>query len=252
MAEERLQKVLAQAGVASRRACEALIVAGKVKVDGQVVDVLGTKVDPRRCRIEVEGQRVGRPEEMVYILLFKPAGYITSVADDRGRRTVMDLLPNVQARIFPVGRLDYDTAGLLLLTNDGPLAHDLMHPSRGVNKTYQALVQGIPTLEELNRLRKGVPLEDGMTAPARVVLLKEDKGNGLLEITIHEGKNHQVKRMLEKVDHPVLHLKRVAFGPLELGRLQPGEWRNLTAGEITRLKKTEAKNKPGTGGQTND
>jgi len=239
MSEERLQKVLAQAGVASRRACEALILAGRVTVNGQVVDILGSKVDPRRSRIEVDGIRVGRQEKTEYILLFKPAGYITTVSDERRRRTVMDLLPQLDVRVYPVGRLDYDTTGLLLLTNDGPLAHSLTHPSRGVGKTYQALVQGIPSLEELNRLRRGLILEDGLTAPAKVVLLREDKGNALLEITIHEGRNRQVKRMVEKVGHPVLHLKRTSFGPLQLGRMQPGDWRYLTPEEIASLKKID-------------
>lgn len=236
MTEERLQKVMAEAGVASRRACETLILEGKVKVDGQVVTALGTKVDPEHSKIEVAGTLIGSRQKPIYIILFKPPGYITTASDPRGRRTVMDLLGELPSRVYPVGRLDYDTSGLLLLTNDGSLAHDLMHPSRGVNKTYRVVVQGIPPIEVIKRLRQGVRLEDGLTSPARVILLKEEKGNGLLEITIHEGRNRQVRRMMEAVGYSVLHLKRIAFGPLELGGMKPGEWRFLTQQEISHLK----------------
>lgn len=235
--EERLQKVLAHAGVASRRSCEELILSGKVKVDGKQVRELGTKVDPQKSVIEVEGNIIGGKEKPKYILLYKPAGYVCTVSDPRKRRTVMDLIGGVNERIYPVGRLDYDTSGILIMTNDGLLTNELIHPSREVKKTYRTMVKGIPAGKSLGQLASGITLEDGKTAPAEVKLKKVENGNALLDITIHEGKNRQVRRMFEAIGHPVVWLKRISFGPLDLGKMRPGEWRYLTSQEVEALKR---------------
>ncbi|GIM48265.1 pseudouridine synthase [Collibacillus ludicampi] len=231
---ERLQKVLAQAGVASRRKCEQLILEGRVTVNGHVVTELGTKADPHMDRIAVDGRPIQR-ERHVYLLLFKPRGVVTTVSDPQGRKTVLDLIEGVKERIFPVGRLDIDTSGLLLLTNDGMLTNALLHPSRKIYKTYRAQVEGFVSDEAILKLSRGVLLEDGMTAPARVKRLKESGGQTLLEITIHEGRNRQVRRMCEAVGHPVRTLRRVKFAFLTLGHLKPGEYRHLTKEEVRKL-----------------
>ena len=232
----RLQKVLAERGVASRRAAEVLIVEGKVKVNGQVITELGTKVDPDIDRIIIDGHKLPEKSKLRYILLYKPAGWITSVKDERGRRTVIDLLDGIKERIYPVGRLDYDTSGLLLLTNDGELTNKLLHPAKEVDKTYQALVEGDVTKDKLNNLRNGVMLDDGFTAPAKVKLLRKKDSKSMLELTIHEGKNRQVRRMLAVVDLKCFHLKRVRFAFLTLDNLRMGEWRELTPEEVIKLK----------------
>lgn len=239
--EERLQKVLAHAGVASRRSCEELILAGKVKVDGKLITDLGIKVDPEKSVIEVAGKPIPGKEQLIYILLYKPAGFLSTVHDPQKRRTVMDLIHGVRQRVYPVGRLDYDTSGLILLTNDGELANDLIHPSREVEKTYRALVKGIPTGKCLGELAKGIMLEDGKTAPAQVKVKKIINGNALVDITIHEGRNRQVRRMFQRVGNPVIRLKRIAFGPLKIGRMKPGEWRYLTDREVEILKRLRKK-----------
>ncbi|HHT64075.1 MAG: pseudouridine synthase [Bacillota bacterium] len=239
--EERLQKVLAHAGVASRRSCEELILAGKVKVDGKLITDLGIKVDPEKSVIEVAGKPIPGKEQLIYILLYKPAGFLSTVHDPQKRRTVMDLIHGVRQRVYPVGRLDYDTSGLILLTNDGELANDLIHPSREVEKTYRALVKGIPTGKCLGELAKGIMLEDGKTAPAQVRVKKIINGNALVDITIHEGRNRQVRRMFQRVGNPVIRLKRIAFGPLKIGRMKPGEWRYLTDREVEILKRLRKK-----------
>ena len=232
----RLQKVLAQAGVASRREAEKMILSGKVKVDGKVIKELGTKADPEKNDIEVDGRSISKAERKAYYLLNKPKGYVTTMRDPQGRRTVNDLLKDIDERVYPVGRLDYDTTGVLIITNDGELANALAHPKKEIEKCYHALVRGIPSNEALKRLREGVHLEDGKTAPARVKVL-EIKGNtSWLEIIIHEGKNRQVKRMCEAVKHKVLKLKRTRFGPLELGDLRSGDLKELTRNEIKDLK----------------
>jgi 23S rRNA pseudouridine2605 synthase len=241
MMEERLQKVLAHAGVASRRSCEELILAGKVKVDGKLITDLGIKVDPEKSVIEVAGKPIPGKEQLIYILLYKPAGFLSTVHDPQKRRTVMDLIHGVRQRVYPVGRLDYDTSGLILLTNDGELANDLIHPSREVEKTYRALVKGIPTGKCLGELAKGIMLEDGKTAPAQVRVKKIINGNALVDITIHEGRNRQVRRMFQRVGNPVIRLKRIAFGPLKIGRMKPGEWRYLTDREVEILKRLRKK-----------
>jgi len=232
----RLQKFLAERGVCSRRAAEKLMQEGRVTVNGSIESILGAKIDPDLDEIRVDGVVVGEREQMRYILLYKPTGYICSVKDERGRRTVIDLLSGVSERIYPIGRLDYDTSGLLLLTNDGSLTERLLHPSHEVKKTYRAVVTGVPSAQEINRLRKGVRLSDGMTAPAEAKIIGTKQDSALVELRIHEGRNRQVRRMLEAVNHPVLHLKRVGFAFLNLDGLTPGAWRELTDSEIAKLK----------------
>jgi 23S rRNA pseudouridine2605 synthase len=233
-AGERLQKVLAQAGLGSRRACEELIAAGRVRVNDEVA-TLGTRVDPEVDAIEVDGARIGVRQGLVHYLLNKPAGVVTTASDPQGRPTVVGLVP-AEPRVYPVGRLDADTEGLLLLTNDGDLAHRLTHPSFGVDKEYLADVEGRPSRGAVRRLREGVELEDGPTAPARVSLV----GDHTLRITIHEGRNRQVRRMCEAVGHPVRRLVRVRLGPLSDRRLPPGRWRALTQDEVRALERAAA------------
>jgi len=237
---ERLQRYLSRAGVASRRAAEELIRAGAVSVNGQVVKVLGTKVDPDRDRIAVNGCQVSPLAETTCLMLHKPAGYVTTMRDPQGRPRVMDLLPREGPRVFPVGRLDLDTTGLLLLTNDGGLAQHLLHPSHGVWKVYHARVEGVPGAGILGRLRRGVRLEDGLTAPARVKILAVQDGYATLEVGLHEGRKRQLRRMLAAVGHPVRALARVGFGPLHLGSLASGSWRPLTPAEIVALRNATA------------
>jgi len=230
---ERLQKVLAWAGFGSRRACEHLIERGRVAVNGEVA-VLGRRVDPAVDAVTVDGVRVAVRRDLVYYLLNKPARVVTTASDPQGRRTVLDLVP-VEPRVFPVGRLDYETEGLLLLTNDGELAHALIHPSRGVRKTYLVEVQGVPGPGVLRRLREGVLLDDGMTAPAGAKLVDAKGDHAAIELTIHEGRNRQVRRMCEAVGHPVLRLVRTRFGPLADAKLEPGRWRPLHLAEVRAL-----------------
>jgi 23S rRNA pseudouridine2605 synthase len=234
---ERLQKVIAYAGVASRRKAEQLILEGKVKVNGKVVTELGTKVSKSDV-VEVNGVKLEK-EDKVYFLLYKPRGVISAVTDDKGRKTVVDLFKNqVEERIFPVGRLDYDTTGVLLLTNDGEFANLMTHPRYKIDKKYIARLKGIPTIEDLKKLQKGIRLEDGMTLPAKVSMTKVDRkaNKAICEITIHEGRNRQVRRMFEAIGTPVVKLKREQFGFLDLTGLNPGEWRELTKHEVKRLR----------------
>ena len=226
---ERVQKVLARAGFGSRRACEELVTAGRVRVNGEPA-VLGRRVDVEHDRVEVDGVPVGVRPGLVYYLLNKPAGVVTTASDPQGRPAVVDLVPR-QPRVFPVGRLDADTEGLLLLTNDGELAHRLTHPSFGVEKEYLAEVRGTPPPGAIRRLREGVELEDGTTAPARVSLLPPN----LVRIAIHEGRNRQVRRMAAAVGHPVTRLVRTRIGPIAERGLRPGEWRPLTRDEVLAL-----------------
>jgi len=234
---ERLQKVLSRCGVASRREAEEIIKAGRVAVNGKTVTLLGTKVEPGRDTITVDGRPV-RAERFVYILLNKPRGVVTTLSDPRGRRTVADLIPGVMERVYPVGRLDYNTDGLILLTNDGDLAYALTHPSCGIEKTYRAVVEGIPSEAALETLRQGVLLDDGPTAPAKVVLLEKDTEarRALIEITISEGRNRQVRRMCEAVGHPVLRLKRTRIAFLTLDGIKRGAFRRLSPSEVDTLK----------------
>jgi 23S rRNA pseudouridine2605 synthase len=231
---ERLQKVLARAGFGSRRHCEELIEDERVTVNGEVA-VLGRRVDPETDRIEVDGVPVATRSDLVHYLLNKPAGVITTADDPQGRPTVVELVP-AEPRVFPVGRLDADTEGLLLLTNDGDLAFRLTHPSFGVEKEYLAEVEGTPSRGALRRLREGVELDDGITAPAKVGLVQPS----VLRIAIHEGRNRQVRRMCEAVGHPVRRLVRTRIGELVDRRLRPGEWRPLEPSEVRRLQELSA------------
>jgi 23S rRNA pseudouridine2605 synthase len=241
---ERLQKVLAHAGLASRRAAETLITEGRVTVNGRVVTKLGTQVDPERDAIRVDGARVrSRPQEPLYLALHKPRGVVTTLSDPEGRPTVRDYLHGVKARVYPVGRLDYASEGLLLLTNDGALARDLMHPSRGVPKTYLAKVRGVPGPDALERLAAGIRLEGRRTLPARARVV-EGGPNAWVEITVVEGRKHQVRNMLEAVGHPVQRLRRIRYGGVELGDLRPGRLRALHPAEVARLRRAASRPKP--------
>ncbi|NNE96957.1 MAG: rRNA pseudouridine synthase, partial [Acidimicrobiales bacterium] len=222
---ERLQKILARAGVASRRAVEDMIGSGRVSVNGTVA-TLGDKADPERDEIKVDGAVISVLPDAITYLLNKPAGTVSTASDPHGRQTVVDLVP-AEPRVFPVGRLDADTEGLLLLTNDGGMAHRLTHPSHGVEKEYLAHVEGTPKPRAIRALRDGVELDDGTTAPAKVSLV----GDNLIKLAIHEGRNRQVRRMCAAVGHPVLRLVRTRIGPLVDRQLEPGRWRRLTDDE---------------------
>ena len=233
---ERLQKTVARFGLCSRRAAEDLIRQGRITVNGRRVDTLGFKVKIGEDIICVDGHLLAQKPDFVYILLNKPAGFICSAKDEKGRRTVLDLLSGVEERVFPVGRLDYDTSGVLLLTNDGELTNALLHPGKEVKKTYLALAEGKIMPEAIRRLQRGVKLKDGMTAPAEVKLCSYKNGVSTVEITIHEGKNRQVRRMLEAVGFPCLRLKRLVFAGLCADGLKIGEYRRLSQKEIEDLK----------------
>ena len=236
---ERLQKVLARVGIGSRRVCEDLIAEGRVTVDGEVA-VLGRRVDVETALIELDGAPIGVRPDLVHYLLNKPAGVVTTADDPQGRPTVVGLVP-AEPRVFPVGRLDVDTEGLLLLTNDGELAHRLTHPSFGVEKEYVAELEGSPSRAALRRLREGVELDDGTTAPARAALLEPS----VVRLTVHEGRNRQVRRMCDAVGHPVVRLIRTRIGPLADRSLAPGAWRELTGNEVRSLQRAVAG--PGSG-----
>jgi 23S rRNA pseudouridine2605 synthase len=236
MRQERLQKVLAQAGVASRRAAEQLVVEGRVRVDGRVVRELGTKVDPRRSRVEVDGRRV-TAEPRLYLVLNKPRGVMTTLSDPQGRTTVRDLVHGLATRVVPVGRLDYHTSGVLLLTNDGEFQSALTHPGGGVEKTYVAKVRGALGDEALERWRRTIVVEGRATEPARVRVLRHERDKTWLEVTLREGRNRQVRRLGEAAGAPVLRLSRLAFAGITAEGLRPGQWRHLTKDELVALKK---------------
>jgi 23S rRNA pseudouridine2605 synthase len=231
--EIRLQKILA--GVMSRRKTEEYIAAGRVTVNGTVA-VLGTKADPEKDDIRLDGQPIRQESDMRYIMLHKPEKVVTTANDPQNRKTVFDLLPK-DLRYFSVGRLDYDTSGLLLLTNDGDFAYRLTHPSHEVKKTYIARVSGLPNDEALNAFRAGLPVDGKYTAPCEIRIIKKEP-NATVRITLHEGRNRQVRKMCEAMGHPVLSLKRTAVGNLTLGDLVKGEWRYLSSGEIAMLNGT--------------
>ena len=251
----RLQRFLARAGVASRRGSERLMTAGRVRVNGEVVSELGSKVDPERDVVTVDGAVCRLAESPSYLMLYKPAGYLTTMSDPHGRPTVAELVPvDERPGLFPVGRLDLDTTGLLLFTTDGALGQALLHPSRHVEKHYVALVSGTPDERDLERLRAGVMLEDGPAAPARADLVSPDdplyatvaprgagrtgagEPNAVVGLTIHEGRKHQVKKMMQAVGHKVVRLHRDSFGPLVLGGVAEGSWRELTSEEVGSLR----------------
>ena len=231
---DRLQKVLARVGIGSRRVCEDLIAEGRVLVDGEIA-VLGRRIDVETALIEVDGAPVGVRPDLVHYLLNKPAGVVSTADDPQGRPTVVGMVPT-EPRVFPVGRLDLETEGLLLLTNDGELTHRLTHPSFGVEKEYVAEVLGEPSRGTLRRLREGIELDDGTTSPARAALLDPS----VLRLTIHEGRNRQVRRMCEAIGHPVVRLIRTRIGPLADRSLEPGAWRELTGDELRSLQRAVA------------
>jgi 23S rRNA pseudouridine2605 synthase len=231
---ERLQKLLARCGLGSRRHCEELIEQGRVRVNGQVAR-LGARAEPESDTVDVDGVVIGVAPSLRYYLLNKPTGVVSTADDPQGRPTVVSLVPSDE-RVFPVGRLDLDTEGLLLLTNDGPLTHQLTHPSRGVEKEYMVWVEGTPARGTVRTLREGVELDDGVTAPAKASLVAPD----LLRLVIHEGRNRQVRRMCEAVGHPVRRLVRIRIGPLSDRKLKPGQWRELTTAEVRELEQVAA------------
>ncbi len=232
---ERLQKILAQAGVCSRRAAEGLIRQGQVTVDGVTVTEMGVKVDAERQRIAVNGRPLRLTEKKVTLLLNKPLGYVTTMSDPQGRPIVAALVRDIDLRLFPVGRLDLDTEGALLMTNDGELAQQLLHPKFEINKTYQVVVQGRVKETAIHALEQGVDLDGRKTWPARVTLEAQAERSSTLTIIIHEGRKRQVRRMCEAVGHRVIHLKRLAYGNLALGNLAPGKYRLLGAKDLKRL-----------------
>ncbi len=233
--KERLQKLIAACGLASRREAERWIEAGRVSVDG-VVATLGDKADPLLESVTVDGRAIGRAETLITLLLNKPVGYVTTMSDPEGRPVVSDLMTEVSERVVPVGRLDLTTEGLLLMTNDGELAQRLAHPRFHVEKKYLARVHGLVDAATLRRLATGVKLEDGVTAPAQVRLSRTTRTNSWVELTLHEGRNRQVRRMFEALGYPVSRLKRIGYAFLEEGTLKPGEYRRLTSQEVERLK----------------
>lgn len=233
----RLQKYLASCGVASRRRAEQMIAEGQVSINGRVMTEMGVQVE-ETDEIRVNGELVKPEAVKKYVLYHKPIGEVTTVSDPEGRPTVMDHFRNYPVRLYPVGRLDFDSEGLLLLTNDGDLAERMMHPSNEVDKTYLARVTGSVSLESVRDLRMGVMLDDHKTSPAKVRIIKQETFATVVLVTIHEGRNRQVRRMFEAVGHRVLMLRRVKFGPLELGDLPRGQWREMTNAEVQKLKKS--------------
>ena len=230
----RLQKIIAQAGIASRRKAEELIKSGRVTVNGTVIRQLGYKA-AKEDIIAVDGKVLKKAEKKVYILLNKPPGYVSTVKDQFSRRTVMDLIKGVEQRIYPVGRLDYETSGLLLLTNDGELTQRLTHPRYVTKKVYEAELEGVPSKQDIDKFEKGLDIGGYITAPAKMMIKTRRSNSSVVEITIHEGKNRQVRRMCEIIGHPVKKLKRIAEGEISLGDLREGEWRFLSAKEIEKL-----------------
>lgn len=232
--EERLQKLLAKAGVASRRGAEQLIRDGRIRVNGEIVTELGCKADPSKDVVAFDGKRL-QFEQKIYVLLNKPAGYVTTMSDPQGRPIVSDLLKDFPQRLFPVGRLDLETEGALLMTNDGELGNAVLHPRFEVNKTYEAWVAGFPSVQQLEKLEHGIEIEGVLTRPAQVRILKRTKHQSLVEIIIHEGKKRQVRKMFQAIDHKVMHLKRTAYGQLRLGPLAPGKYRILSTNDLKKV-----------------
>lgn len=236
MSEIRLQKYLAEAGIASRRKCEELISQGRVEVNGLAVTTPGTKISGTE-RILVDGREIKHEQKKIYILLNKPVGYISSAKDQFSRKTVLDLVDTVNERIYPVGRLDYDTSGLIILTNDGDFANKMMHPRHQMKKVYRAEIMGKLSDSNIENIKSGMEIEDYKTAPAGIHIINAAQDHSVVELTIHEGKNRQVRNMFEVLEHPVLHLKRVAIGPVGISGLEEGKWRYLSKNEILGLKK---------------
>jgi 23S rRNA pseudouridine2605 synthase len=229
--EERLQKYMASCGVASRRKCEDLIVNGKVRVNETIITNLGFKIDPNRDKVYIDNKIIKPVTKKIYIALHKPVGYVSTVKDERNRSTIIDLI-NINERIYPIGRLDYDTSGLILLTNDGEIYNKIIHPREEINKVYEAMIRGLLTREDIDKFTRGVDIGDYITAPAKIQIQRQVQGNSEVRITIHEGKNRQIRRMCDAIGHPVLALKRISVGKIELGNLKYGEWRYLSDNEI--------------------
>jgi len=234
--EKRLQKILSEMGIASRRKAEELILEGRITVNGQVA-TLGMKADPGRDHLKLDGKLLLRPEPKVYIMFNKPKSVVTTLHDPEGRPAVKDFFKKIKYRVFPVGRLDYDSEGLLLLTNDGDFAQSLLHPSKKIFKTYLVKVKGEPEEVKIDKVRKGIKLTEGVTAPAKIKRLRKTENNTWFEMTIYEGRKRQIRRMFMEIRHPVLKLKRIKIGSLSLGDLEPGAYRFLTAEEIERAKR---------------
>lgn len=235
----RINKYIASCGIASRRKAEELIVENRVKVNGKIVNELSFQINEAEDKVEVDGKAIGLEEELVYIMLNKPEGYVTTVKDQFDRKSVIDLVKGVGARVYPIGRLDYETSGLLLLTNDGDLTYKLTHPKHEVDKTYVATVKGIPNESEINNFEKGLYIEDYKTAPAKIKIVKKniEKNYAVCEIKIHEGKNRQVRKMCRAINHPVMNLRRKAMGKIVLKDVEIGQYRYLTNDEVNYLKK---------------
>ena len=238
---ERLQKIISQAGLTSRRAAEELIAEGRVRVNGTVVTELGSKADASTDHIKVDGKLINPKQPLTYVMLNKPAGFVTTMSDPEGRPTVQDLLKGIKVRVYPVGRLDYNTEGLLLMTNDGDFAHLITHPKHEFPKTYLAKVKGVVEDGKLTELENGIYLDDGKTAPARIKKIRKEEANSWLEITIHEGRKRQVRRMFDRIGHSVIRLKRIKTGNLVLGDLLEGSYRYLTPDEVQGLREASEK-----------
>lgn len=247
----RINKFLAEAGLTSRRGADEMIAAGRVAVNGVTVTSMGLHVDPETDEVKVDGVRVRHKSNLEYWIMNKPTGYLTTVRDPFGRPTVMDLLPPLETRVYPVGRLDLDTSGLLFFTNDGDLALALTHPRHLVEKVYRAKVRGIPPKDVIRALEEGIRLQDGMTAPAKVKIEGEENGNAILRLTIREGRKRQVRRMLGTTGYPVITLHRLAVGPLRLGNIKPGELRRPTETELNELFQLKKRLLSSTGGNQN-
>ncbi len=246
---ERLQKIIAHAGFASRREAEAMIREGRVTVNGRVVDELGSKADPARDHIKVDGKLITRPETHRYILLYKPREVMTTVKDPQGRKTVMDLIKGVRERIYPVGRLDFHSEGLILLTNDGELANKIADPQQGSVKTYHVKVRGVPSERIVEKLERGITIDGRRTLPCEISRMKttgrgDEEGNSWYEVRLREGKNRQIRRMFQAVGHPVSKLRRVAIGPITDPKLTAGDWRELSPKEVKMLATMQEPAKP--------
>ncbi|AWI05205.1 pseudouridine synthase [Clostridium drakei] len=233
--EERLQKYMAACGIASRRKCEEIILQARVKVNGKIVNELGAKIDEEKDLVTLDGKLIKKEKNKVYIALNKPKGYVSTVKDERGRKTILDLV-DVTERIYPIGRLDYDTSGLILLTNDGDIYNKIIHPKQEKNKIYIALIKGIPTENDIKKFEKGINIDGYVTAPAKFKIVKKFKDYCEVEIIIHEGRNRQIRKMCDFINHQVLELKRLQIGDIKLGNLPLGKWRYLNTKEIQNIK----------------
>jgi 23S rRNA pseudouridine2605 synthase len=235
----RINKYIASCGIASRRKAEELITENRVKVNGKIINELSFQINENEDKVEVDGKIIGLEEELVYIMLNKPEGYVTTVKDQFDRKSVIDLVKDIDARVYPIGRLDYETSGLLLLTNDGDLTYKLTHPKHEVDKTYIATVKGIPTQGEIANFEKGLYIEDYKTSPAKIKIVKQntEKNYAVCEIKIHEGRNRQVRKMCKAINHPVMNLRRKAMGKIVLRDVEIGKYRHLTSEEVNYLKK---------------